>query len=298
MTILSGTSNQPLAAEISASMSIPLTEVEINTFANGEKRVWIKESLAGEDVVIVQSLTHPTDEHIIELLLLIDAVERQGAKEVHVIIPWLGYSLQDKVFRPGEPIAVKVVANVISNSYVRRVYLMDVHNTSTPGFFSIPTTHLSASPLFEAYAKENFDLANSVVASPDFGGLKRARMFATALDLPLVHIDKERDLSSGQITSAILHGNVKQKNVLIYDDTIQSGGTVKEAAEVLKEKGAKEVHFMATHGPMVNKAYSIIDNSEIDSVIVTNSIEHEKEHKKIHVVDSSSVFVNAIEQWF
>ena len=298
MTILSGTSNQPLAAEISAHLSIPLVDVEINEFANGEKRVWIKEALAGEDVVIVQSLTHPTDEHIIELLLLIDPVERLGAKEVHVIIPWLGYSLQDKVFRPGEPIAVKVVANLISNSYVRRVYLMDVHNTSTPGFFSVPTTHLSASSLFVEYSKENIDLKNSVVASPDFGGLKRARQFATDLELDLVHIDKNRDLRSGDITSAILHGDVKQKNVLIFDDTIQSGGTVKEAAEVLKEAGAKEVHFMATHGPMVNKAYSIIDNSAIDSVVVTNSVDHSQDHKKIHVVDASPVFVTAIEQWF
>jgi ribose-phosphate pyrophosphokinase len=298
MTILSGTSNQSLAAEISARLSIPLVDVEISRFANGERRVWIKESLAGEDVVIVQSLTHPTDEHIIELLLMIDAVERLGAKEVHVIIPWLGYSLQDKVFRPGEPISVKVVADMISNSYVRRVYLMDVHNTSTPGFFSVPTTHMSASSLFVDYAKNNFDIANSVVASPDFGGLKRARQFATDMGVALVHIDKNRDFSSGDITSAILHGNVKQKTVLIFDDTIQSGGTVKEAAEVLKESGAKEVHFMATHGPMVSKAYSVIDDAPIDSVVVTNSIDHSQTHKKIHVIDSSSLFTAALEQWF
>lgn len=298
MTILSGSSNPGLASEISANLSIPLVEVEISTFANGEKRVWIKESLAGEDVVIVQSLSSPTDENIIELLLLIDAVERLGAKEVHVIIPWLGYSLQDKVFRQGEPIAVKVVANLISNSYVRRIYLMDVHNTSTPGFFSIPTTHLSASSLFVDYAKENFDLSKSVVASPDFGGLKRARQFASDLELDLVNIDKNRDLHSGNITSAILHGDVKGKTVLIFDDTIQSGGTVKEAAETLKEGGAKEVHFMATHGPMVAKAFKIIDEAPIDSVIVTNSIDHTQQNKKLHIIDSSKLFINAIEQWF
>lgn len=296
MTILSGSSNVAFSVALAQKLSLPLVQTDISKFANGERRVWIKESLAGEDVIIVQSLSHPTDEHIMELLLLIDAVERLGAREVHVVIPWLGYSLQDKVFRPGEPIAVKVVANLISNSYVRRVYLMDVHNTSTPGFFSIPTTHLSASELFVLYAKEHFELNQAVVASPDFGGLKRARVFANELDLDLVNIDKNRDLHSGKITSAIVQGDVNNKVVLIFDDTIQSGGTVKESAESLKAAGAKEVHFFATHGPMVPKAYQVIKDSMIDSVVVTNSTQQDKDLDKVKVIDSSSLFQEAIEQ--
>lgn len=297
MKLLSGSSNLTFATALTDKLSTALMDTEISHFANGERRICINEDLAGEDVIIVQSLSNPTDEHIMELLLLIDAVERMGAREVHAVIPWLGYSLQDKVFRPGEPIAVKVVANLISNSYVRRVYLMDVHNTSTPGFFSVPTTHLSASSLFVEYAKNNYDLSNAVVASPDFGGLKRARVFANALELDLVNIDKNRDLHTGKITSAVLQGDVGDKTVLIFDDTIQSGGTVKEAAETLKEAGAKEVHFFATHGPMVSKAFSVIDAAPIDTVVVTNSIQQEQENTKVKVIDSSVLFVEAIEQW-
>lgn len=297
MKLLTGSSNLTFASALADKLSLPLVDTEISRFANGERRVWIKESLAGEDVIITQSLSNPTDENIMELLLLIDAVERLNAGDVHVVIPWLGYSLQDKVFRPGEPIAVKVVANLISNSYVRRVYLMDVHNTSTPGFFSVPTTHISANELFVQYAKTNCDLKHAIVASPDFGGLKRARQFASDLDLDLVNIDKQRDLHSGKITNSTLHGDVKDKVVLIFDDTIQSGGTVKEAAETLKEAGAKEVHFLATHGPMVPKAFDIITEAPIDTVVVTNSIDHSEVNPKIKVIDSTSLFVTAIEQW-
>ncbi|PIY79648.1 MAG: hypothetical protein COY81_01515 [Candidatus Pacebacteria bacterium CG_4_10_14_0_8_um_filter_43_12] len=298
MKIISGSSNISLATAIGEAFSLPLVKLDISQFANGEKRVWIEESLAGEDVVIVQSLSRPVDEHLIELLLLIDSVERLGARDVHLVVPWLGYSLQDKVFKPGEPIAVKVIANVLSNCYVRRIYLMDVHNTSTPGFFSVPTTHLSAQSAFVTYAQANFDLKQAVVASPDFGGLKRARVFADALQLNLVNIDKQRDLQSGQISSAILHGNVKDKIVLIVDDTIQSGSTIKEVVETMKAAQAKKVHFLATHGPMVSKAYQLIEAAPIDSVVVTNTIAPEKESKKIKVVDVSDIFVKSLEQWF
>src|SRR5262245_24208084 len=139
MKLISGSSNLQLAESLSKIFQVPLIEREITTFANGEKRVWIKEAVAGEEVVIVQSLSNPTDENIIEFLLLTDALDRLGARDVHAVIPWMGYSLQDKVFREGEAIAAKVVANLISNAYVHHVYLLDVHNTSIPGFFSVPT---------------------------------------------------------------------------------------------------------------------------------------------------------------
>lgn len=297
MKLLSGSSNLTFATALADKLSLPLVDTEFSKFANSEHRLWIKEALSGEDVVVVQSLSNPTDENIMELLLLLDAVERLGAREVHAVIPWLGYSLQDKVFRPGEPIAVKVVANLISNSYVRRVYLMDVHNTSIPGFFSVPTTHISASSLFLEYAKNNYQLDSLIVASPDFGGLKRARQFASDLGVDLVNIDKHRDIHSGEITSAILHGEVTGKTVVIYDDTIQSGGTVKEAAEALKTAGAKEVHFLASHGPMVPKAFDVINAAPIDSVVVTNSIEQILNSEKVKVIDSSDLFLEAIEQW-
>lgn len=298
MKLLSGSSNLSLATSLADKLSLDVVETEISRFANGERRVWIKESLAGEDVVVVQSLSSPTDEHIVELLLLVDAVERLGAREVHIVVPWLGYSLQDKVFRPGEPIAVKVVANLISNSYVKRVYLMDLHNSSTPGFFSVPTTHTSAIQLFVQYSKRVFDLKKTIVASPDFGGLKRARQFASLLELELANIDKKRDIHTGEITSTVLHGEVAGKIVLLFDDTIQSGSTVKEASETLKEAGAAEVHFLATHGPMVPKAFDLINTTAaVDSVVVTNSVEQILNSDKVKVLDSAELFVTAIEEW-
>jgi len=299
MKLLAGSSNQPLAQAIANHFSIPLVATELTTFSNGERRVWINDTLSGEDVIVIQSLSNPTDANVIELLLLCDAVERLGARDLHLVVPWLGYSLQDKVFRQGEPIAVKVIANLLSNAYARRVYLLDVHNTSIPGFFSVPTLHLSAIDIFAQYVRDQVAHENLIVASPDFGGLKRARQFANLLELELVNIDKERNLETGTIESTILHGDVKGKTVLVFDDTIQSGGTVVEAAESLKSQGAHQVFFFATHGPMVESAFKKIAQSAVDRVIVTNSVEHHAiQVAKITTLDVSPVFTEALKKWF
>ncbi len=298
MKLIAGSSNLPLAEKISHQLNLPLLDVDFDKFANGEKRVWIKESVAGEDVVIVQSLSFPTDEYIIELLLIIDALERAGAKEVHVIIPWMGYSLQDKVFRPGEPIAAKVVADLISHSYVKRAYLLDLHSTSIPGFFSIPTIHLSALQLFADYAQKEVVDDHTLVASPDFGGLKRAEAFADLLHLDLVNIDKDRNRATGEITSAILHGNVTDKTVLLFDDVVQSGGTAFQDAATLRQAGAKKIILFVSHGPMVDQAYQKIQESNIDQLVVTNSIDHHHQSEKMVILDISPLFVAALQEWF
>lgn len=298
MKLVAGSSNLSLAQKISDHLKVPLLEVELAKFANGEKRVWIKDNVAGENVVIVQSLSFPTDEYIIELLLIIDALERAGAKEVHLIIPWLGYSLQDKVFRAGEPIAAKVVADLLSHSYVKRVYLLDLHSTSIPGFFSIPTLHLSALKLFADFARKELVDENTLVASPDFGGLKRAESFADLLQTDLVNVDKDRNLTTGEITSTILHGNVTNKTVFLFDDVIQSGETAFHVASTLKNAGAKTVILFVTHGPMVDQAYQKIQNSQIDQLVVTNSIHHQRQLKKMVTIDVSPLFVSALQDWF
>lgn len=298
MKLISGTSNQALAATISEKLSAPLVPTEIETFSNGERRIWIKEKLDNEEVVILQSLSHPTDEKLMELLLLIDAVERLGANEVHVVIPWMGYSLQDKVFRAGEPIAARVVANLISSSYVRRVYLLDLHNSSIAGFFSVPTSHLTAQELFAQRVTSQFPLEQVVVASPDFGGLKRARGFANTLSVPLVNIDKHRDLYTGEVTAVGMHGEVKDKIVILYDDVIMSGGTVVSASDILKEHGAKETHFIATHGVFAGDAVQKITDSSIDSVIITDSIEQHVPSEKISIVPLGGLIAQTLEEWF
>jgi len=297
MKLIAGSSNLPLARKIAERLNIPLVEVETTQFANGERRIGIKEQLAGEDVVIIQSFSNPVDEHIMEFLLLADATERLGARNIHAVIPWLGYSLQDKVFMPGEPIAAKVIANLVSTASINRVYLLDLHNSSTPGFFSIPSAHLSAMDLFIAEVTARFAGQDLRVASPDFGGLKRARQFASALGTELVNIDKNRDLLTGEVTAVGLQGSVKNKIVVLFDDVIVSGGTVVETSELLKQEGARETHFFATHGPLVPDVIKKLSNSTIDSITVTNSIKHQDLAPNCQELDISELLVTSLQEW-
>lgn len=298
MRLIAGSSNPQLAKSLSHELNVPLVDVDLSIFANGEKRVWIKEKIDGQDVVLVQSFSDPVDTHVIESLLLIDALERMGAKDVHVVIPWLGYSLQDKVFRDGEPIAAKMIANIISHSYIRRVHLVDLHNTSITGFFDVPTSHTTAMKLFADYAEKSHAKKDIVVASPDFGGMKRARQFATLLDVDLVNIDKTRNLKTGEVTAVGLHGDVTDKTVLVYDDIIVGGSTVTETADLLKKEGAKAVHFYATHGLFVGNAFTRIADSAVDSVLITNSVAHEKLPANIKTINLAPALAQVLNQWF
>lgn len=297
MKVLSGSSQSAFAQSLAQQLSLPLAKVEISHFPNGEKRVWIDDTLKGENVVLVQSFSNPPDEHIMEFLLIADALERMGVRHINAVIPWFGYSLQDKEFRPGEPIAAKVVANLISHAYIKRAFLLDLHNTSTPGFFSIPVHHLTASELFAEHARQNLDLSNVVVASPDFGGLKRAKVFAEKLGVELVKIDKYRDLQTFEITNMGVQGNVAGKDVIICDDIINTGSTVVNAAEVLKQQGAKCVHFFATHGPLVASAFEKLNHPAVDSVVVTNSIPQPADLSKVKVLDVSPLFAEELNSW-
>jgi len=297
MKLISGSSNLPLAQSLANLLQIDLVEIEINKYANDEKRIRILDNVQGENITLVQTFSKPVDEHIVEFLLIIDALERMGARNVNVVIPWYGYSLQDKVFEEGEPLSAKVVANLVSASYAKRVFLLDVHNTSIAGFFSTPTHHLSALPLFIEYAQDNYDLQQTVVASPDFGGLKRAGQLAKSLDIDWVNIDKNRNLKTGEIIEMKLHGDVKNKTVLVFDDVCISGGTVVQAAKVLKESGAKEVHFLVTHGLFADDAKSKLNASTIDTIVVTNSIHHQQLPNNIQIIDCSKLFANQLENW-
>lgn len=297
MLLLSGTSNHPLADELAQQLEIDQLKVEIEQFPNSERRVWVQGDVVNQNVVVLQSLTTPVDERIMELLLLTDALERAGADQVHAIIPWLGYSLQDKVFRPGESLSAKVVANLISQSFIDRVLLLDLHNNSIPGFFSVPTTVLSGLELFARYIEQRWNHNNLVVCSPDFGGLKRARELAIRLGVNLTNIDKQRDLQTGQVTATAVHGDVKSKTVIIFDDCIVGGGTVIESAKILKESGAKEVHFVSTHGLFTGDAQDRIAESEVDSVIITNSIHHPQLSNKISLISVTPLFTEVLRQW-
>lgn len=295
MKIIAGSSNPQLALNIALQLNIPMVECHIDKFANGEKRIQIDNEVKNQDVVLIQSFSDPVDERIIETVLIADALERLGAHEVSLFIPWFGYSFQDKVFLPGQPLSAKVIAKIIESSCIKKVYLLDLHNVSIPGFFSIPTYHLSAMEEFITHIQEHFDLSSSLVVSPDFGGLKRARLFANALHLELASVEKHRDLVTGQVTMTKLEGNVKGKTILIFDDAILSGQTVVEVAKLLKGQGAKEVHFFATHGVFTGDALKNLEKSSIDTVTVTNSIERAEQFPKITILDISKILVENLQ---
>ncbi len=302
MKIVHGSSNTAVAQSLAQLLHIPVVATELNQFPNGESRVWIKEKITGENIILIQSFSQPVDTHIMETLLMIDALERMGARHINLVVPWFGYSLQDKVFRDGEPIAAKVIADLLSHSYVKRAFLMDLHNSSTPGFFAIPTHHVTAQSIFVEYAKKQFAEAFAadevLAASPDFGGLKRARVFANDLGVNLVNIDKHRDLKTGEVTAIqVQGGDVAGKIVLIMDDVIVSGGTVLEAAKLLKKEGAREVHFFASHGLFVGSAFENMADDAIDSVITTNSVTHDSLPSKVTVLDCAPLFAQELQDW-
>jgi len=295
MKLISGLSNPVLAQKIAQELKIEQITVEISNFANSEKRVRIKGDLHAQTVILVQSLSSPVNDAIMELILLADAAERSGASRVIALIPWLGYSLQDKIFRTGEPISAKVVSNLISNSFISQVYLLDLHNPSIPGFFSVPTFQLSMLKTFGEYVKSKLDINNCLVVSPDFGGLKKAKKFADELQLPLTNIDKSRDLSTGKVSMSGIQGEeVKNKCALLFDDCIVSGSTAIAAAELLKDNGASQVYFLATHGLFVSNFLQKIADSKLDQVVISDSIYHPKLPDKITVLSTTQVFATVL----
>jgi ribose-phosphate pyrophosphokinase len=294
MKIVAGSSSSKLAKQIAKSLKTDLIACQISKFANGEKRIQVDKAAKGQDILLVQSFSDPVDEHIIETLLIADALERLGARSVELFIPWFGYSFQDKVFLPGEPLSAKAIARAVESTGIKKVYLLDLHNTSIPGFFSIPTYHLSALEVFVHYSQTHFDMNQAMVVSPDFGGLKRAKIFADELGLDLASVEKHRNLKTGEITTSKLDGNVKGKIALIFDDAILSGSTTIEVSKLLKQQGAKHVYFFATHGVFTDDAIKNLQQSKVDSVVVTNSIAQPSQLRKITVLDISPIMVENI----
>lgn len=297
MILLSGSSHPAFAKALSKQARIPLAEVDLSVFPNGDRRVWVKTPVMNEDVVLVQSFSHPVDTHLIEYALLVDAVERAGARSIMALVPWMGYSLQDKVFRSGEPIAARVAADIISNKNIKRVVLMDLHNNSVAGFFSSPTTILSPLELFVADALKRYPKKELAVISPDFGGLKRAFMFAAEVGAEIHHIDKVRDLHTGKVQAKFVGENIDGKICIVIDDCINTGSTIVEAARELKQHGAKRVVFYATHALLGGNASEALQNSDVDEVIVSDTVSVEgKTFPKLRVLSVVPLFVEALKK--
>lgn len=292
LKIFSGSSNLPLAEKIANKLNMPLGLVELKRFSDGE--IWVKylENIRGSDIFIVQS-TNPPAENLLELLILVDAAKRASANRITAVIPYFGYSRQDRKDQPRVSITAKLVANLITTAGADRVITMDLHAAQIQGFFDIPFDHLYGSSIFSGLFNDIKD--NLVVVSPDVGGIKIARSYAKRLNASLVVIDKRRPK---QNLAEVVHiiGNVKDKDVLIVDDLIDTAGTFVGAIEALKKEGARNIYGAVTHPLFSGPAIERIRNSQITNLLVSDTInfKHSNNLEKISVVSAAEIFAEAI----
>jgi ribose-phosphate pyrophosphokinase len=291
LKVFSGRSNRPLAEKICEDAGVPLGKVEIENFSDGE--IWAKysENIRGDDVYVIQP-THPPGDNLIELLILIDAAKRASARRVTAVIPYFGYARQDRKDQPRVSITAKLVANLITRAGADRVITMDLHAPQIQGFFDIPLDHLYASAILVDHFRKK-SIANLAVASPDVGGIKMARSYAKRLDADLILIDKRRP-KPNEVEIMNVIGNVEGKNVLIVDDLIDTAGTFVNAVKALKKSGAKQIYGACTHPILSGKAIERITNSEVTSIVVTDSIPVRQECSKIEYRSASKLFAEAI----
>ena len=295
--IVAGNSNNPLALQIAKYLDTPLTKCNVKRFADMEVFVEILENVRGEDVFIVQSTSYPANDHLMELLILIDALKRSSARRITAVIPYYGYARQDRRSSGRTPISAKLVANLITNSGADRVLTIDLHAGQIQGFFDIPTDNLFAAPVIVSDINQKFDVDNVTVVSPDVGGVVRARLIAERIGgSPLAIVDKRRD-KPGQSEVMNIIGDVEGRSCILVDDIVDSGGTLCNAASKLLETGAKEVSAYITHGVLSGEAIERIESSNLKNLVVTDSIYNEnitKDIKKIRVISISKLIGEAI----
>ena len=270
MKIFSGGSNKPLALRIAEKLETDLSPLEIHIFPDGEKRVRVLENVVDQDCIVVQPTSPEPDKNYMELFFIVDALRRSGAKKITAVIPYLGYQRQDHIFREGEAVSLEVVATLLKWGGVDEIIAFDLHSIKIPQIFKIKLTHLSALPIF---AKEIKKIGNdSVLVSPDMGGIRRIKLLSEMLGgMPFAVIEKNRDLQSGKITMTGISGDVKE-NTIIVDDMISTGGTIVTAANLLKSKGAKNIYVFATHAVFSKDAPKILGSSILQKVYVTDTI--------------------------
>ncbi|PNR95634.1 ribose-phosphate pyrophosphokinase [Petrotoga sp. 9PWA.NaAc.5.4] len=293
--VFSGNSNPPLARKIVEYMGTRLGDCEVSKFADGEVNVRINETVRGFDAYIIQSTSSPVNDNLMELLIMIDALKRASAASISVIIPYFGYSRQDRKARGRDPITAKLVANLITTAGATRVVTIDLHAEQIQGFFDIPVDNLWSYPIFARYFLEEMKVQpkNTVIVSPDVGGVKRARKFAEKLGSPLAILDKRRPKDNvAEVTTVI--GDVSGANCIIFDDIIDTGGSLVAAAEILHVHGANSIIACATHGVFSQNAVEKLQNSNIDKIIVTDTIYHNELPDKFVELPSSSLLGEAI----
>ncbi|ALF47534.1 ribose-phosphate pyrophosphokinase [Campylobacter concisus] len=290
--IFSGTANIELSKKISQYLSLPLSEASIKRFSDGEISVQIGESVRGKDVFVIQPTCAPTNTNLMELLILTDALRRSSASSITAIVPYFGYARQDRKAAPRVPITAKLVANMMQTAGIDRVVTMDLHAGQIQGFFDIPVDNLYGSIIFNDYVRAK-NLPNPIVASPDVGGVARARSLAKNLNLDMVIVDKRREKANESEVMNII-GDVNGKDVILVDDMIDTAGTIVKAAEIFKERGATSVMAFCTHPVLSGPAYDRLRLGFLDELVVTDTIPLAEELPCIKVLSAASLFGEVI----
>ena len=270
--LVAGNSNPALAQEIANWLHVPPTKAIVRRFADMEIFVEIQENVRGSDVFVIQSTSFPANDHLMELLIITDALRRASARRITAVVPYFGYARQDRKAGPRTPISAKLVANLITHAGADRVMTLDLHAGQIQGFFDIPTDNLYASPVMVRDIKERFDLGNVMVVSPDVGGVVRARGLAKRINTPLAIIDKRRE-RAGESEVMNVIGDVAGYTCILIDDIVDSGGTLVNAADALLTNGAKEVYAYITHGVLSGGAVTRITSSRLKELVITDSIQ-------------------------
>lgn len=296
LLLLSGNANRPLAEKIATYLKTPLVDADIGAFSDGETHVKILEDVRGRDVFIIQPTSPPTNQNMMELLVMVDAVKRASAGRITAVMPYFGYARQDRKDQPRVPISAKLVANLLTAARVDRVVTLDLHAHQIQGFFDIPLDHIYAIPVFLEYFKKK-NLKDLVIVSPDVGGIKMARGYASRMGVDMAVVDKRRINDSETEVMNIL-GDVKDKNAIIVDDIVATAGSLCEAAAAIKKAGAKKVYSAITHPILSGPAIERLAKSEIEELCVTDSIQlsDDKQSPKITIVSVGDLMGEAIKR--
>ncbi len=296
MKLLTANSNRSLAKGIAGVLDLPLTKTNVRRFADNEIYAAIEENVRGEDVFIIQSTSFPANDHLMELLICMDALRRASARRITAVLPYFGYARQDRKSEGRTPISAKLVANLITTAGADRVLTMDLHAGQIQGFFDIPVDNLFAGPVLREDIRENYGTKNLMLVSPDVGGVVRARGIAKRLDADIAIVDKRRP-EPGKSEVMNIIGDVKGRKCILIDDIVDSGGTLVNAGHALLEKGATEVAAYCTHGVLSGEAAEKVDKSELKELVITDSIEQPaivKNAKKIREVSVAPLLGKAI----
>ena len=298
MKVLAGTSNSRLCENIARQLKLKLVNSNIKRFADGEVYVEINENIRGNSIFVVQSTSNPANDNLMELLICIDALRRSSAKNITAVIPYFGYARQDRKVVPRTAISAKLVSNLITNAGANRILSVDLHAGQIQGFFDIPVDNLFSTPIFAKHIKRKLRINNLICVAPDVGGVERARSLGRRINVSIAIVDKRRP-APGKSEVMNIVGNIKNKNCVIVDDIIDTGGTIVNAAKALKDKDAKDIYVYITHAVLSGQAVEQIEKSQIKKLITTDTIDNSKkirESKKIEIISMAPIISEAMKR--